>query len=597
MKFCIRIVCVAVSFSTLLVSLFCLSAAFVGPQETGPLFGKVGATSGDSAAYPNLQQRVQRAGHINLCQTNWGIMGSYGRQFDESPGGCFNPEPDSQVPAPSFEFPKDSGLDYLFCAALWVGATVNDTPFVSVGWEGSTRGFEMWPDSPAPLGSIEELSRIPESSCYSPAAVSDQDVVCRYSDTLLVKNMFWDGPFWDYVDMRWHRPLGVEITQKAYSWADDELSDLIIAEYSIKNIGPEILLDVCLGLFLDTDICHFEHPYGSQGCTDDITGFLRHYEVAPGDTEEVDIAWAADNDGWVESDQGLEWSVRHIIGAKILNVSEFDVQLSYNWWRNGMPVLPYDWGPWKSENQSAGDSFFPNHVLGTPGGDCSKHFMMSNGEIDYDQVYSCTWASQHPEEGWLSPNELCGDFADGTDTRFLLSFGPINHLAPGLSIDLAVAYIIGENFHTDPDNGGNLPANPDSFYAHVDFSDLVHKAIIAQQLYDTLFCGPTSVQESERNSPAGFLLSQNYPNPFNPETRVEYAVPGSQKDGVPVLLEIYNVLGQLVRTLVDQPQSGGKHEVVWDGKDDGGKDVASGIYFYRLKAGETVETKRMVLIR
>jgi hypothetical protein len=554
------------------------SNAFVSRQASKPSFAKVAGTTADSTFLPNVQLRVQRVGGIDVCQTNWGIIGSYGRQFSESIGGCFNPHPDSEVAAPSFEFPEDSGLDYLFSGAVWVGAKVDGTPYVSVGWEGSSWGFEMWPDGPAPLGSIEELSRIPQSSCYSPTALSDQDVFCRYTDTLLIKNIFWDGPFWDYVDMRWHHPLGVEVTRKTYSWAEPQLSHFIIADYSIKNIGPELLTGLCLGLFLDTDIYHFEHPYSSQGCTDDITGFLKHYEVAAGDTEEVDIAWAADNDGWVESNQGLEWGVRHIIGAKILNISESDAQLSYNWWRNGMPVLPYDWGPWKSENQAAwaqqncyepGDSFFPHHVLGTPGGDCSKYFIMTNGEIDYDQVYSCTWASEHPEQGWLEPNELCEDFADGTDIRFLLSFGPIDQLAPGASIDFAVAYLMGENFHTDPNNGQNLPENPDSFYAHVDFSDLVQKALVAQRLYDSLLCSPTSVQEPENNQP----------------------------HSVPVSLKIYNILGQSVRTLVDQRQTGGKHEILWDGKDNSGKDVASGVYFYRLKAGESIETRRMVLIR
>lgn len=590
----------------LIASFFSISMGFTNPPNTSPPLGKIITTSNDSLVIPNVQFRVQRMGNINMCQTNWGNMGSRGRQMNESLGGCFNPQPDSEVPAPSFEFPKDSGLEYLFSGAIWFGAKINDFPYVSVGWDGFDWVYEMWPDGPAPLGSIEEYSKNPESSCYSPFAISDHDITTRYSDTLLIKSICWCGPFWDYVDMRWHRPLGVEIVQKNYSWLEQGLQDIIISEYSIKNIGEEILEDVYVGLFLDTDICEYVYPYFSQDYMDDITGFLKKFEIAPGDTEEVNIAWAADIDGWAECDGGVQWIVRDIIGTKILGVSPSNVQFSYNWWISCPFGLPNDWGPWTIENQTKwaqencytpGDTLFPHDALGTPGGDCSKYFIMSNGETDYDQVYSCTWPLDHPEEGWLNPSEICTTFADGNDTRFLLSFGPFEEFMPGDSISFAVAYIMGENFHTDPDNGQNLPANPDSFYAHVDFSDLVNKALLAQRTYDTLLYGPTHVEESQQATPPDFSLSQNYPNPFNPETRFEYVIPAGREQSSHTVLQIFNILGQSVKTLVDEPQAAGRYQVVWDGKDESGDEVASGIYFYKLKIGEHSQTKRMVLIR
>jgi len=66
---------------------------------------------------------------------------------------------------------------------------------------------------------------------------------------------------------------------------------------------------------------------------------------------------------------------------------------------------------------------------------------------------------------------------------------------------------------------------------------------------------------------------------------------------LPTALKIYNVLGELVRTLVDEPKSPGVHYEVWDGKDGQGNQVASGIYFYRLRAGQFTETKKMVLLK
>ncbi|MCJ7578276.1 MAG: T9SS type A sorting domain-containing protein, partial [candidate division Zixibacteria bacterium] len=112
----------------------------------------------------------------------------------------------------------------------------------------------------------------------------------------------------------------------------------------------------------------------------------------------------------------------------------------------------------------------------------------------------------------------------------------------------------------------------------------------------------TSVDFDEDQKPSIFALSQNYPNPFNPVTKIHYVVGGRQTKAADnsfthTTLKIYNILGQKVRTLVDEPKRAGSYEVIWDGKDDQGKDVASGIYFYQLTAGDCKETKKMTLIR
>jgi hypothetical protein len=100
--------------------------------------------------------------------------------------------------------------------------------------------------------------------------------------------------------------------------------------------------------------------------------------------------------------------------------------------------------------------------------------------------------------------------------------------------------------------------------------------------------------------PISFELCQNYPNPFNPITIIKFTVHSAQSmvhRPVPTTLRIYNILGQKVRTLVDEPKSVGNYEVIWDGKDDNGKEVASGIYFYQLKAGEFSECKKMLFLK
>ena len=100
--------------------------------------------------------------------------------------------------------------------------------------------------------------------------------------------------------------------------------------------------------------------------------------------------------------------------------------------------------------------------------------------------------------------------------------------------------------------------------------------------------------------PERYMLAQNYPNPFNPSTTIPFQA-GSRKPGagspIQTTLKIYNILGQLVRTLVDEEKAPGNYKIIWDGKDNAGKEVGSGIYFYQLKTEEYTATKKMVLLR
>jgi hypothetical protein len=93
--------------------------------------------------------------------------------------------------------------------------------------------------------------------------------------------------------------------------------------------------------------------------------------------------------------------------------------------------------------------------------------------------------------------------------------------------------------------------------------------------------------------PELFSLSQNYPNPFNLQTQIRYALPAD----CDVKFTIYDILGRRVRVLVDEHQSAGYRNVHWDGKEERGIEVASGIYFYKIEAGQFVQTKKMLLIK
>ena len=93
--------------------------------------------------------------------------------------------------------------------------------------------------------------------------------------------------------------------------------------------------------------------------------------------------------------------------------------------------------------------------------------------------------------------------------------------------------------------------------------------------------------------PQEYNLHQNYPNPFNPGTYISYSLPVPGR----VELSIYNVRGQLVRTLVDHAQPAGQHLAQWDGRDTRGQLATSGIYFYRLTANGWSQAKKMILMK
>lgn len=100
-------------------------------------------------------------------------------------------------------------------------------------------------------------------------------------------------------------------------------------------------------------------------------------------------------------------------------------------------------------------------------------------------------------------------------------------------------------------------------------------------------------EELEESTPAHFKLERNYPNPFNPETVIKFTL----AQDCQVTLKVYNILGQVVNTVVDEMLPAGGHSVIWNGKNEQGRDVASGVYFYRIKADDFESIQKMTLLR
>jgi aryl-phospho-beta-D-glucosidase BglC (GH1 family) len=122
--------------------------------------------------------------------------------------------------------------------------------------------------------------------------------------------------------------------------------------------------------------------------------------------------------------------------------------------------------------------------------------------------------------------------------------------------------------------------------------DTVYNAI---EVLTEKYCAPvTSIRDDENSARVqGFALYTNYPNPFNPGTRIRYDL----SERTRVVLKIYDVLGRVVRTLVNEVQNSGSQSVAWDGRDHAGRTVSSGVYVYRLQADGFTQSRKMLLLR
>jgi len=105
---------------------------------------------------------------------------------------------------------------------------------------------------------------------------------------------------------------------------------------------------------------------------------------------------------------------------------------------------------------------------------------------------------------------------------------------------------------------------------------------------------PVGVPEDAPVNVTRATLEQNYPNPFNPTTTIAFSV---RSEGASIELGVYNVAGELVRTLSSGDVPGGQHTIVWNGRDDGDRQVSSGVYFVRLECDGQAETRKIALLK
>jgi predicted phosphodiesterase len=140
---------------------------------------------------------------------------------------------------------------------------------------------------------------------------------------------------------------------------------------------------------------------------------------------------------------------------------------------------------------------------------------------------------------------------------------------------------------------GTFNANGDPKLATFYFKDIDGVVVDSFSVISAVEDVTVAVNPDDAVLPTGVSLSQNYPNPFNPQTEIQFQL----SEPTRVELTVFNALGQEVCTLVDAQYDAGSHSVRWNGKDASQRSVASGVYLYRLNAGNTTQMKKMILLR
>jgi subtilisin family serine protease len=421
---------------------------------------------------PPFSLGEQNVGNFVFTLSNFGQYGLGDRSFNPLGGQ-------------GFRYPRE-GQDNLYEAAFLVGTDSDHVSDGARGEDGKTPGedFEVLPGG--------------ELIIQSPGSISDQEGYGRFSD------------------QRAASPLGLEITQRSFAYADPVNDDYLILQYIIRNVSSYPLNHLYAGLFFDWDI--------SLNSSDD------------------------DQIGW-DSAQGVYYqfdpeSQIYLCLLPLTNGNHFAYQIDNPSWL-------YD------------------------GFSKQEKYQFLSGQAP---------RSTGPA---LSSSEA-------KDWSQMVSVGPLT-LASQESTVVAFAVVGGTGLN-----------------------ELITNLSSAQAKYDGMCTGVEDDQD-QPNAPSRFILSQNYPNPFNPVTTIAFELKpensaslvsaspeqneeslkslAGQFSNLPVSLRIYNIKGELVKTLLEENLPPGRYQLTWDGTDQNGEKVASGVYLYNLRTPQSQASRKMILLK
>ncbi|MCX6149795.1 MAG: T9SS type A sorting domain-containing protein [Ignavibacteriales bacterium] len=359
-------------------------------------------------------------------------------------------------------------------------------------------------------------------------------------------------------------PIGLEVQATTYGYnRTDDLADVVFKKYKIINKSNSIVEDMYFGYWSDTDLGDGNDDY--VGC-DTLLNF--------GFTYNADNIDGSGNYGYGTPPPALGYLL--LQGPKQTSNSS-DSAFFNNFWHNGFKNLGMSsfvpnmkgsfWTHDPSQGRYEGTLQFYNLLNGLRNegepmidpntGDTTKFGLAG------DPVAEIGW---YEGKGWPPGYDITPIHYPG-DRRLMVTSGSFN-FAPGDTQEVVYAIIIGRG----TDNINSIKVLKDKTKAVKNF----------------YYLGILSDVNDSKIIPEEYKLYQNFPNPFNPTTTIKYSIP--ERSGVE--LKIFDVLGKEVTTLVNEEKTAGNYEVKFDGS-----KLASGIYIYRLKAGNYFNTKKLVLIK
>ncbi len=607
------------ALSLLLAAITAATARDATPGKPGP---------GPSRTFVADGSPVHDVGNVRVHASNWGAFGS-------SPGTGL-----PYAGAPSCEWPAGSQVEYVYEGGLWVGAVLGGSPAVSTSTQqvefrpavdpgdvvyyaaqGDTAGVRI----PMPGADDDHDGHVDEDwhegydndfdrfADEDFAAVSDQMLSRRFQD---------DTPQAIAIYPQ-HRPMHLAVREESYQWRDGSYDDFVGFTFWITNTGEDTLRSVYVGVYTDGDVGHRGR---ANYWADDATGFdTLMIDHATG-TSRHDFAYWYDDDG--DGGQATGYA--------------------------GIVVLDHPTDPLGIDAPPAVRATSAVNMLGSlsypqggpPTNDFERYELMSSGKVG------------HNIGGDVSTLVAMGPFASllpGETIRvsFALVVTPRDDFS---NVRRAAAVYHGRWFDLDGDPltgiGGRehnepwyLPAE---VFETVAFESVEAEAVegvielraeirtglpvqtinvyrgsgAATWIGEVAECGCGRVvfvdrdvvagngyryqfgvvdSEGEHRSPTATAvagapassLAQNRPNPFNPNTTIHFTLPSQES----ATLVVYDVSGKRVRGLVQGEMGKGPHDVEWDGLDDAGNPVASGVYFYRLEAGSYASSRKMMLLK
>ncbi len=499
-----------------------------------------------------FQIKRHNINQVEMCISNFGKFGQDETGYN---AGCW--------------WPIGTDHNYIYGAGIWFGTIDAGDTLVTIGYGPSGGQSEcvpglkdmpishpnaiiyMYPDPwPAPQ---DTFPMAPQDT------VSHQDSWCCFNDC--DSNLHMPGDT---------RPIGIELYQTVYAWDISEIEDIIFFTYEVKNVSGHDLQDCYIGICTDNDIGN-EAGMGNDICT----GIIDRTYVINNDTIIVDNLGYQ----WQEQQEPGWDSFPGVIGFDLLQ-TPFDLVEGQDKDNDGIPdqyerdsayyvnMLPqYMWDvdedgvpDWRdaSENPQVGMTAFKITTL-----DLEPH-------IDSERYL--TLAGYNYQTGIYEPYDTI--IPDPDDQRFLMASGPLD-LEPDSSVTFVFAVLLAD-WH-------NIYQTPDSALALVDKW--------AQLYYDMYWFLYTGIDEHQNTK----LLPVNLeicPNPFNEKTSIRFQI----TDNTNATMEIFDVTGRLIRQF-DYPTMRQSDQISWDGRDNMGKKLPSGVYFLKLVTGDYSATEKLLLIR